>query len=428
MNRKIALLLGAASLVAGAALAQDTPPEPAPAFPGQTDAPAPETPSAFVMETVVTGLQSPFSFAILPDDEFLIAERTGTMRFVRPDGFISLPIAGVPEIKFGSASGLHDIVLAPDFATSRIIYFTYFAPPPGEPGGRWPRAAIAAWNALPLAERTAKPLGTEILARARLSEDLMILTDVETLVEGADRRIVLGPDDTIFVSGAERYRFTESDVDGSDHPLPMEERIKFSGRVLRINSDGTIPADNPFAGALPDDVAPETFSFGHRDPEGAAINPETGELWMVEHGPMGGDEMNIIRPGKDYGWPNISYGLQYDGNKVGTGESAANGYEQPIYTWTPSIGPSSLLFYQGEMFPDWKGDLFVGSLPGMHLVRLELDGEKIVAEESLLADQEQRIRDFDAGPDGALYVLTDAGTIFRLAAPGEAETAAAPAQ
>lgn len=426
MRRTTGYLLAATALAttvaAGAALAQqDAPPrEPTPAFEGQTDAPPPATPSQYEVQPVAIGLQTAFSFALLPDGNFLVAERTGTLRLVRQDGWISMPVAGAPGVKFGSASGLHDIVLDPDFETNRLVWFTYFAPPEGETPGRWPRAAIAAWNVQTLEERTANPLGTETLARARLSEDGLSLTDMEIMAEGADRRIAFAPDGTVYVSGAERYRFTENDwdVDGGPGPLPMEQRIQFSGRVLRIHTDGTIPADNPFAAGV-DPMGAETFSFGHRDPEGIAVHPETGELWLVEHGPMGGDELNIIRPGRDYGWPNVSYGLQYDGNPVGDGESAGTGYEQPIYFWAPSIGPSSLVFYDGEMFPDWKGDLFVGSMPGMHLVRLELDGERVVAEEKLLADMEQRIRDFEVGPDGELYVMTDETAIYRLVAPSD---------
>lgn len=412
MTRKTILLAAAAFALAGAAAAQDAPPrEPTPAFPGQTDAPPPAAPSAYEVQPVAAGLATAFSFALLPDGNFLVAERTGTLRLVRPDGWISMPVAGVPGVKFGAASGLHDVVLDPDFAANRLVWFTYFAPPPGETPGRWPRAAIAAWSAQPLEVRNANPLGTEMLAVGRLSEDGLSLTDMRTVVAGADRRIAFAPDGTIYVSGAERYRFYETDVDGSTHPLPDDLRRQFSGRVLRVNRDGSPAAENPFGD--------ETFSFGHRDPEGIAVHPETGELWLVEHGPMGGDELNVIRAGNDYGWPNISYGLQYSGEIVGTGESAAEGYEQPIYFWAPSIGPSSLVFYDGEMFPEWRGSLFVGAMPQMHLVRLELDGERVVAEEKLLTEMEQRIRDFEVGPDGELYVLTDEAAIYRLVAPAE---------
>ncbi len=396
---KQALLGAAAGLaIGGAAFAQDAP----------TDAPPSESPTAYQVETIASGLATPFAFALLPDGNFLVTERTGTLRLVRPDGWVSMPVAGTPGVKFGSASGLHDVVLDPDFEANRLVWLTYFKPPEGETPGIWPRGLIGEWNAQPLEWRNEHPLGTEMLAVGRLSADGLSLTDVRDVVAGADRRIAFAPDGTIYVSGAERYRFTEGDwdVDGGPGPLPLETRRQYSGRVLHVTRDGAPAAGNPFGD--------ETFSFGHRDPEGIAIHPETGELWLVEHGPMGGDELNVIRAGNDYGWPNVSYGLQYSGDPVADGESAGEGYEPPIYTWTPSIGPSSLVFYDGAMFPDWRGDLLVGSMPLTHLVRLELDGERIVAEESLLDELEERIRDFTVGPEGELYVLTDAASILKV--------------
>ena len=182
--------------------------------------------------------------------------------------------------------------------------------------------------------------------------------------------------------------------------------------MIRINPDGTIPKDNPFLGVSA--VLPETYSYGHRDPEGLAINPATGELWQDEHGPMGGDEINIIRPGKNYGWPNVSYGRQYSGDVVGTGAQVKDGTEQPVYYWYPDIGPSGMMFYTGDMFPDWKGNLFIGALYGKFLIRLVLDGNHVAAEEHLLTDLGQRIREVQQAPDGSLLVLTDAGNIVRL--------------
>ena len=229
-----------------------------------------------------------------------------------------------------------------------------------------------------------------------------------------------GPrDGTLYVTGADRFRFYDSDLDGVEHDFTDNPDIRrnFSGRVSRINRDGSIPKDNPWLNRAT--VPPETFAHGLRDPEGAAINPATGELWATDHGPQGGDEINIIRARKDYGWPDVSYGVQYDvrrtdGRKnvpVGNGATAMEGVEQPIYFWVPSIAPSGMMFYTGDLFPEWKGNLFVGALAGQQLVRLVLNGERVVAEEKLLLDLKQRIRDVRQGPDGAVYLLTSGGLL-----------------
>jgi glucose/arabinose dehydrogenase len=236
---------------------------------------------------------------------------------------------------------------------------------------------------------------------------------VEVLAEGSERRIALVPDGTLLVTGADRFRFYDSDLDGVEHDFTdnPDVRRNFSGRVLRIRRDGTIPPDNPWLGRAT--VPVETYAHGLRDPEGSAVHPQTGLLWTVDHGPQGGDELNVIRPGKDYGWPDVSYGRQYDNRRtdgrknvpVGGGAGARADVEQPIYYWVPSIAPSGMMFYTGDMFPAWKGDLFVGALAGQHLVRLVLKGERVAAEERLLTDAKQRIRDVRQGPDGSIYLL-----------------------
>src|SRR5581483_10625228 len=337
-------------------------------------------------------------------------------------GFVSAPLAGVPPVKAVAAQGLHDILLDPDFAQNRILYFTYFAPPKGEAPGTWPIEYFYenVWTK-PFAERRTLQIGSERIARARLSTDERSLEDVETLAEGAERRIVLAPDGKLFVTGADRFRFYDSDLDGVDHDFSdnPDVRRNFSGRVLRINRDGSIPKDNPWLNRAT--VPADTFAHGFKDPEGAAIHPQTGELWVIDHGPQGGDEIDIVRAGKDYGWPDVSYGTQYDARQadgrknvpVGSGKSAMEGVEQPIYFWAPSIAPSGMAFYTDNLFPDWKGNLFVGAMAGQHLVRLVLDGEKIVAEEKLLTDLKQRIREVRQGPDGALYVFAGS-SLLRL--------------
>jgi glucose/arabinose dehydrogenase len=387
---------------------------PKPAFPEQTKAPAVKTPSEFNMETLATGLNHPWAVAFLPDGKLLVTEREGFMRTIRPDGVISAPIEGLPGIKVVSAEGLHDVALDPDFAHHRLIYFTYFAPPPGEAPAIWPNHFF--YDDIfskSVAERRRMNVGMERVARARLSDDDTRLEHVTVLLDGPDRRIVFAPDGTMFITGADRPRFYDGDLDGTDHPpMDLDIRRNYAGRVSHINTDGSIPADNPFLNRP--NVDPDVYSFGHRDPEGAAINPATGELWAIEHGPRGGDEVNIIRKGRDYGWPVISYGRQYSGEAVNHGLTAMKGMEQPIYFWVPSIAPSGMAFYTGDLFPDWKGNLFIGALAGKHLVRLVLKGDRVVGEESLLADLGQRIRDVRQGPDGALYVLTDGGSLLKL--------------
>jgi aldose sugar dehydrogenase len=390
-------------------------PAPKPAFPGQTNAPAPQKASPpFTVDTVVGRLSSPWAMAFLPDGKMLITERNGAMRVATMDGVYSAPIAGVPGIKVVAAQSLHDVVLDPHFVENRLIYFSYFAPPPGEDPAVWPNSFFyAKVTDKPLAERRTASIGTERVARARLSNDEKSLENVEVLLDGLDRRVVFAPDGTLYVTGADRFRFYDSKMDSTDHEITDPDILRnFTGRVARINPDGSIPKDNPFLGQAT--VLPETFSYGHRDPEGAAINPKTGELWMDEHGPLGGDEINIIRAGKDYGWPNVSYGRQYSGGVVGKGAQVKEGTEQPIYFWYPDIGPCGMMFYTGDMFPEWKGNLFIGALYGKFLVRLVLDGDRVVAEEHLLVDLAQRIRGVQQGPDGSVYVITDAGNILRL--------------
>ena len=398
--------------------------KPKPAFPGQTEAPRPAKPSpALNVETIATGLNGAWAMAFLPDGNFLITENSGFMRIVHPkDGFVSAPLAGVPPVKAVAAQGLHDLLLDPDFAQNRTIYFTYFAPPKGEVAGSWPIEHFYenVWTK-PFTERRTMQLGYERVARAQLSTDYRSLENVDVLAEGAERRIVLAPDGKLFVTGADRFRFYDSDLDGVEHDFTDNPDIRrnFSGRVLRINRDGSIPKDNPWLSRAT--VPADTFAHGFKDPEGAAIHPQTGELWAIDHGPQGGDEVNIVRAGKDYGWPDVSYGVQYDARQadgrknvpVGNGKSAMEGVEQPIYFWVPSIAPSGMTFYTGSLFPEWKGNLFIGAMAGQHLVRLVLDGNKVVAEEKLLTELKQRIREVRQGLDGALYIFAG-NSLLRL--------------
>ncbi|HEY3826604.1 MAG TPA: PQQ-dependent sugar dehydrogenase [Bryobacteraceae bacterium] len=406
-----------ASAYAQGAFAGAVPRKPKPAFPGQTDAPPPSKPSPQITVQTITGrLTSPFAMALLPDGNFLVTESIGTMRVVRPDSSVSAPLGGVPGVKVVAAQGLHDVLLDPDFAQNRVLYFCYFAPPVGEAPAIWPNEFFYqdVWTKS-LPERRTMKIGTERAARAKLSKDETHLEDVETLVEGAERRIVLAPDGKLLITGADRFRFYESKYDGTDHDFTDNPDIgrNFSGRVLRIDRDGSIPGDNPWLSRAT--VPAETYAHGLRDPEGAAINPATGELWVTDHGPQGGDEINIIKPGRNYGWPDVSYGVQYDfqrtdGKKnvpVGNGKSSMPGVEEPTYFWAPDIAPSGMMFYTGDRFPDWKGSVFVGGLDARALVRLVLNGDHVIAEERLLTDRKMRVRDIRQGPDGAVYLLAD---------------------
>ena len=406
--------------IASCALAQrsfsgDAPKKPKPAFPGQTDAPKPSKPSPPVkVESITNRLTSPWAVALLPDGNFLVTESIGTMRVVHPNGVVSAPLAGVPPVKVVAAQGLHDLLLDPDFARNRVLYFTYFAPPPGEKPAIWPNEYFyqMVWNK-PLAERRLIDYGTERVARARLSQDESSLEDVQTLAEGAGRRVVLAPDGKLLVTGADRFRFYDSKYDGVEHDFTDNPDIgrNFSGRVLRINRDGSIPKDNPWLSRATVDA--KTFAHGLRDPEGAAINPATGLLWVTDHGPQGGDEIDIIRAGKNYGWPDVSYGTQYDFQRtdgrinvpVGNGKTSMPGVEEPAYFWFPDIAPSGMLFYTGNLFPEWKGNLFVGGMGAQALVRLVLNGDHIVAEEHLLTERKVRVREIRQGPKGELYLI-----------------------
>jgi len=409
----VALISGPAR--AQMARAEDFPP-PKPAFPAQTKAPLPQKKSPpLKVDTIIPRFMAPWSLAFMPNGKMLVTERYGFIRVAQMDGFYSAPIAGVPDTKIVAAESLHDVVVDPDFAHNRMIYFTYFAPPPGEAPGVWPIDVFYknVWNA-PVAERRTMRVGEERVARARLSDDERHLENVEVLLDGVNRRIVFAPDGTMFITGADRFRFYDPPYDGTDHEILDPDVLRnFTGRVVRINKDGSIPKNNPFLDQPT--VLPETYSYGHRDPEGAAINPSTGKLWVIEHGPLGGDKISIIKPGANYGWPNVSYGRRYNGDLLaGKGLTQKEGVEQPVYFWYPDIAPCGMIFYTGDMFPEWKGNLLIGGMGAKSLIRVVLDGDKIVAEEHLLTELNQRVREVEQGPEGALYVLTDDGRLSRV--------------
>lgn len=342
-----------------------------PAFAGQTRAPA-ATPSSYEVETVVSGLTQPWALAFLPGGEILINEYVGDMRIVDSKGRLTEPLHGLPEMSHEGWAGLFDVALDPEFERSHRVYFSYTAPSEDGDGANVPR-----------------------VGRARLVRDELRLTDVEVVVDGfGGQELHFLPDGSLLVSGA---------GDGSrDDPQDLSSTL---GKLLRIRPDGSAPEDNPFYGRP--NVRPEIYSYGHRDISGMATHPETGEIWITEHGPRGGDELNRILPGANYGWKVISYGTEYSGEPIGSGLAAMEGMEQPRYFWLPSIATSGLIFYRGAMFPEWQGDIFVTALAGQHISRLVMNGDRVVAEERMLVDRAQRIRELRVGPDGALYALTN---------------------
>ncbi len=347
---------------------------------------------SFRVETIATVLQNPWALAFLPDGRMLVTERPGRMRIVSKDGKLSPPIAGVPPVAAVGQGGLLDAVLAPDFSQSRILYFT-FAEPRGPNGAVNPNSTAAASARLVDEKDTAK------------LEDVKVIFRQEPAYPGGfhfGSRIAIARDGTLFITTGERNLKTTA-----------QDLKQDLGKIIRINADGSIPKDNPFAGRK--DARPEIWSYGHRNIQGAAIHPVSGKLWINEHGPKGGDEINIPEKGKNYGWPVIGFGVDYSGAIIHESTSKP-GMEQPIYHWTPSIAPSGMAFYTADAFPNWRGSLFNGALALTHLNRLELDGEKVVKEERLLSNLNERIRDVRQGPDGYLYLLTDArdGKLLRL--------------
>ena len=335
--------------------------------------------------TVAKGLSHPWGLAFLPDGRMLVTERPGRMRIVAMDGRVSPPLAGVPEVYARGQGGLLDVALHPDFARNRLVYFSYAEPGPGGAG--------------------------TAAAMARLSDDGARLENLKVVFrqqpksEGGNHfgsRLVFARDGRLFITIGERYQ------------MELAQDISVNrGQVIRIEADGRIPADNPFVNR--NGARPEIWSYGHRNPQGAALHPQTGKLWTVEHGPAGGDEVNIPLPGRNYGWPVIGYGNHYNGRPIGVG-THKEGMEQAVYYWNPAIAPSGMDFYTGDKFPGWRGNMLIAVLKEQMLVRLELSGEKVVREERMLRGIGDRLRHVRTGPDGYVYLLTDEsdGRIPRL--------------
>lgn len=355
---------------------------------GATDAVFPSSAGDLKVQTVASGLVYPWSLAFLPDGRMLVAERPGRLRIIAADGRLSPPLGNVPKVYAVSQAGLMDILLARDFAQSRTIFVCYAEAAEG--GGR-----IAVLRARVIEDES-----------PRLDDITVIFRQKGPVSRGLNIgcRMVQAQDDNLFVTLG-------------DHFGPKELAQKLDnhiGKIVRITPDGAAPADNPFIGNR--GALPEIWAYGLRNAQGLAFNPADGKLWEQEHGPMGGDEINIIEKAQNYGWPRVSYGVNYDGTPVGSGKATMEGVTDPIWHWTPSIAPSGIAFYTGNLIPGWKGSMLNGALKFELLSRLELKGNKILKEERLLQSMRERIRDVRQGPDGAVYLLTDnaSGRILRI--------------
>ena len=335
--------------------------------------------------TVADGLEHPWGMAFLPDGRLLVTERPGRLRIVAKDGKLGRPLEGVPAVHVINQGGLLDVALDPDFASNSLVYLSYTEP---RDGGN----------------------GTAV-ARGRLTDgglaDVEVIFRQQPTVKGGHHfgsRLVFARDGRLFVTLGDR--FTER-----NRAQTLDSHL---GKVVRIERDGKVPADNPFVGR--EDALPEIWSYGHRNVQGAALHPATGELWTHEHGPRGGDELNRTLAGRNYGWPTVTYGVEYSGAKISDSPTAP-GIEPPVHYWVPSIATSGLIFYTGDRFPKWKGSAFVGGLASKQVARLGMDGNRVVSEERLLEGVvNERVRDVEQGPDGLIYLLTDEkkGRLLRI--------------
>jgi len=328
----------------------------------------------FRVATVVEGLEHPWGMAFLPDGSILVTERPGRLRLVRNGALEPEPIAGVPEVWARGQGGLLDVALHPDFERNRLVYLSYSKPGPN-------------------GATTAVARGRLVDGRLEDVEDIFVADAWTNRGQHFGSRLVFDGKGHLFISVGDRGVMQEAQ-NPSNH----------QGTIIRLHDDGRVPADNPFVGR--EGFRPEIYAYGIRSPQGLALHPETGELWETEHGPRGGDEINLILPGRNYGWPTITYGINYNGEKI-SDHTHMEGMEQPLHYWVPSIATSGLAFYTGDKFPGWKGDAFVGGLAGQQLVRLRFDGTRRVAIEVLLTELKRRIRDVRNGPDGYIYLLVD---------------------
>lgn len=370
-------------------------PDQTPAFPEQTRACGVESNVDFEVTVLASGLVNPWAVEPLPGGDLLVTEKPGRMRIVSAAGEMGEPLTGLPAVDDARQGGLLDVALSPDFESDRMVYWSYSEP---RDGGN-----------------------ATSVARATLSQDRTALENVEVIFRSQPAydgglhfgsRLAFGPDGMLYVTTGDR-----SDAPMRQHAQRLDGHL---GKVLRIRPDGSAPEDNPFVGE--EGAVPETWTLGHRNIQSAAFDDQ-GRLWTIEHGTRGGDELNLIERGNNYGWPDQAYGIEYSGDALpGVPEPSDLPHEQPVYYWDPVIAPSGAEWYSGSAFPEWQGSLFIGGLRSMRLVRLEVDGNRVTGEEHLLTDRQARIRDVREGPDGLLYLVTDHedGELLRIAPRGGA--------
>jgi glucose/arabinose dehydrogenase len=358
-----------------------------PAFEGQTRVPGIETKTEYKVSVFARGLSSPWGMTNLPDGRILITEKGGTMRIASKSGEVGAAITGLPPVNSSGQGGLLDVAIDPDFDKNRMVYWSFSKD--GDNG-------------------TATAVG-----KGRLSGDERRIENAEVIYVAIPEfestlhygsRLEWDGSGNLFVSTGERSKM-ESRPEAQNLDAAL-------GKVLRITKEGKPVQGNPFIGQQ--GALPEIYSYGHRNVQGLATHPETGQLWEGEFGPRGGDEINLIKPGKNYGWPDITYGVEYSGEPVGEGITQKERMEQPVYYWDPAVSPSGITFYSGKEIKEWKNNLFLGCLSGQHMIRLVIDGEKVIAEERLLEDKGERFRDLLEGKDGALYAITDSGKVYKI--------------
>ena len=336
----------------------------------------------YKVSTIVENLKYPWSIAFLPNNDMLVTERIGALRVIRDGKLLEQTVSGLPDIYVDGPAGLFDILLDPDFKNNQKLYISY-------------SAGTASNNFVAVISATLQGLSLQ-------HQKVIFTGSSRNTPHHHGARMTFVPDGTLLITAGDGFNFREQ-------AQSLESML---GKVLRINTDGSIPEDNPFVGQ--NNVRPEIYSYGHRNPQAILVS-KAGEIWLHEHGPQGGDELNLLKSGRNYGWPAISYGIDYSGALISP-FTEAKGMEQPVTYWIPSIAPAGMTEYQGDIFPQWKGNLFVAALAGKSVRRLSLKDNKVVAEEKLLAERQQRIRDIRTGPDGYLYILTDAeqGQLLKL--------------
>jgi glucose/arabinose dehydrogenase len=358
-----------------------------PAFSGQTRISGVKTTTPYEATVISSGLENPWGITPLPDGRLIITEKKGVLRIATTGGQLSAPITGLPKVNTAGQGGLLGIRVDPDFTSNRMVYWVFSDP-------------------LPEGNLTAVAKG-KLSADEKSIENATVIYRATPAYKGTlhyGGRILFDKNGNLIISTGER-----SDLETRPQAQSLNSAL---GKVLRITKDGKPVQGNPYTGQP--DKRPEIYSYGHRNVQGLAFHPETGDLWETEFGPRGGDEVNRIEPGKNYGWPTITYGIEYAGEKVGAGIQQQAGLEQPVYYYDPVISPSGITFYSGTAIPEWKNNLFIGALSGMHIARLVIKDNKVVGEERLLEDQKERFRDVTEGKDGALYAITDGGKLYSI--------------